>query len=385
MSLAPLDADSTTSPTNALDVRAVGDAPLAHSPANMAVATLQAKLAYADVLARCSLLPKHLVQASNNAPLPLDVVRANVVLVLEYGSLLGVHPVTALTEIQVIEGKPGMSGKLMRTQLRKAGHKLRIWENSHQRADISIRLADDPESEKVHFEFTIQDAQTAKLCTINPDGKTVQSRSHSGKVKPWEAYTDSMLFERAVAKAIRALCPEILTGVDYTIDELQDMTADTAPIDPASTASTVEPEPVWPVDYADDTDISGNPKGAVFDCCGKDKAKARQVWDSHFAKTPPRTLGDIRQALAAQAAPTMDEAQRQALMDAVYAMPEEAAEELEDRIFALAKQRIAWEDYFLAPEANAETLATWVAELATQYAGTVDGPAGWEDEDGSPY
>lgn len=299
---------ATSLPSDALDILEPGTAPVPAIPQVLAappqdevataVASLGAKMRYAEMIVRSSLVPKSLTHGSgrNPEPLPIEQAVANVMVVMEYGQLLNLHPMVALSEINVMDGKPGCSGKLMRAKLREAGHKLRIHENSRQRADISIRLTDDPESEKTHFTFDLNDAVRAGLCELGMDGEArSRARWDANKVLVWEAYTDAMLFERAMAKAIRALCPEVMMGVSYTIEELESMTRDVEP-PPALR------EPVWPHDYANDTKLrdTRTAKGALLDLCGGDKTKAAKAWEEGEFDTRPAhllVLGHLRHFL----------------------------------------------------------------------------------------
>lgn len=143
----------------------------------------------------------------------------DVALVLLYGRDLRLAPTVALNRISVVEGRPTLDAALMLTLARRAGH--RIWpspENDRTKATANIRLRDDPD--QVHsFTFTIEDAAAAGLCKIK-DGGRVEARSSSGKVLPWEAYTQFMVWARAVSAIIRMTCPEVTMGVAYIPDEL---------------------------------------------------------------------------------------------------------------------------------------------------------------------
>lgn len=306
----PVDLDTApAAPTLAIDVAEVGQplpvathatAPTANvlaPPADevaTAVASLGAKMRYAEVIVRSSLVPKsltHTGRGRNAVALPIEQAVANVVVVMEYGQLLNLHPMIAMAEINVLDGKPGCSGKLMRAKLNEAGHELVIHENSRQRAEVSIRLVGRPGSENARFSFDLDDALKAELIDRVEDGKAI-ARSDYGKVLPWEAYTDTMLFERAMAKAVRALCPEVTMGISYTIEELESMTRDVeAPVK----------DPVWPHDYGNATNLRdvATAKTALLDLCGGDKAKAVEVWGEHFDHLPVQglVLGHLRAAL----------------------------------------------------------------------------------------
>lgn len=217
-------------PSTALDVVEAGAPPvtvpseLAHPPVpyQTAVANLAAKLAYAEQVALSGLVPDSLI-VRDKGLVDLERTRANVFLVMEWGQVLDLHPVAALQEVHVVKGKVGCSAKLMRAQVRRAGHDFRILENTPQRATVQVVLVDSRSS--VPFSFSVEDAARAKLCSIAQDG-TVRARTQGGDVKPWEAHTATMLLERATSAAVRGTCPEVLLGAAYTPEELDSMVQD---------------------------------------------------------------------------------------------------------------------------------------------------------------
>src|SRR6185312_8155676 len=78
-------------------------------------ASLPAKVEYARFLAESGLLP----QEYRKNP-------ANVLYAVEYGDMIGIPPMAAITGIHVIEGKPTASAGLISGLVRKAGHQLRV-------------------------------------------------------------------------------------------------------------------------------------------------------------------------------------------------------------------------------------------------------------------
>lgn len=260
-------------------------APAPVDPVATAVAGLQAKLTYSRQVAMSGLVPKALRTGSNGAPLPAEQVAANVFIVMEYGQLLGLHPMTAMSEVHVLDGKPGCSAKVMRAQALKAGHDVQILEHTNERATVHIKRADGKSS--TPFTFTLEDAVKAELCTITPEGN-VRARSKYGAIKPWEAYTATMLLERATANAVRATCPEVLMGVSYTIEELEAMDdADQRERVP----STSTPDPATPVTKA-------WAMAQVLEAVGGDKDAARAAWANLFPDEPETfTHGAVMAAL----------------------------------------------------------------------------------------
>ena len=157
-------------------------------PASMA---LGAKMKYAEMLAQSGLLPT----AYRKQP-------ANVLYAVEYGQMLGLQPMAAITGIHIIEGKPSASAGLISALVRRAGHKLRVTGDAKS-ATCTIVRADDPEYQFT-VSFTIADAAIAGLT-----GKDV-----------WKKYAASMLKARAISQCARDACEEALFGLHYTPEEL---------------------------------------------------------------------------------------------------------------------------------------------------------------------
>ena len=154
-------------------------------------AVLTAKMAYANQLASSGLLPA----AYRKNP-------ANVLWATEYGDMLGIAPMAAITGVHVIDGKPTASAGLISALVRRAGHKLRVRGDSKS-ATCEIVRSDDPDF-TFAVTFTIEDAKNAGLT-----GKDV-----------WKKYGASMLKSRAITQCARDACEEALFGLHYTAEEL---------------------------------------------------------------------------------------------------------------------------------------------------------------------
>lgn len=153
--------------------------------------TLQGKIAYARELANSGLLPA----SYRKQP-------ANILYAVEYGEMLGLSPMAAITGIHVIEGKPTASAGLISALVRRAGHKLRVT-GDDSKALAEIIRADDPDF-TFRSEWTMGRAQQAGL---------------TGK-KVWKQYPAAMLKARAISEVARDACEEALSGVHYTPEEL---------------------------------------------------------------------------------------------------------------------------------------------------------------------
>lgn len=153
--------------------------------------TIQSQMAMAKALASSNLVPRDF----RGQP-------ANILLAINLGASLGIEPAVALTEIQVIDGKPTLSAHLQAALVRRAGHRLRIEQKKNQATAILIR-SDDPEHEH-RATWTMARAEQAGLA-----GKGA-----------WRQYPESMLVNRAITEVVRFAAPDVLIGVAYDPEEL---------------------------------------------------------------------------------------------------------------------------------------------------------------------
>jgi hypothetical protein len=173
---------TTTDPGGMLPVVGTGD-------------DLATRMRYAEALAGARLLPG-----------PYRRSPADVLLAVEYAAALGLAPVTALTSIHVVDGRPTMSAELMRALVARAGHVFRIVESTADRCVVEVARRESPD-ERTRFAWTLDDAHRAGL---------LPARDSSG----WVRYPASMLLARATSAACRAVFADVLAGVSYTPDEL---------------------------------------------------------------------------------------------------------------------------------------------------------------------
>lgn len=189
---------------------------------------LDAKVEYCKLLADSGLLP----DAYRRQP-------ANVLYAVEYGEVLGIPAMAAITGIHIIKGKPSASAGLVGALVRKAGHKLRVKGNDTSARAVIVR-ADDPDFEFVS-DWTLDRAVTAKLCTLK-DGRPY-ARDSKGEPTSWEKYPAAMLKHRAVTEVARDACEEVLFGLHYTPEELgAEVDAEGAPVITVQQESAFAPQ-----------------------------------------------------------------------------------------------------------------------------------------------
>jgi hypothetical protein len=159
-------------------------------------AAIPAKLQYARALAESGLLPA----SYRRNP-------ANVLWAVEFGDMLGLSPMAAMTGVHVIEGKPTASAGLISALVRQAGHKLRV-DGDNKSATCVITRSDDPKPFSVTW-------------TLKKDGSNPSAEEAKLLSKPvWQQYPASMLKSRAITQCARDACEEVLFGLHYTPEEL---------------------------------------------------------------------------------------------------------------------------------------------------------------------
>lgn len=163
---------------------------------------------------------------------------ANAFVAAETGAALGLEPLQALASIAVINGRATLSSDLMAAVIRRAGHTLRIVENSPESVTATLIRADDKK-----FEFTV---------TWDKD-KAVKAGLW-GQKGPWSQYPTQMLRARAITEVARQGASEALMGMIYSPEDfgatitdtgevLEAEIVDDAPAKPATAASKPASKP----------------------------------------------------------------------------------------------------------------------------------------------
>jgi hypothetical protein len=189
-------------------------------------AGLDEKMRYVQTLASAGdLIPKGLHAGGKPSP-------GKVLLVCETGAMLGIHPMAAISGINVIEGRATISPALMSGLIRKAGHKLRVSttgtvEGGDFTATARLTRADDPDF-TYEVSWTPGRAARAGLCKYEQKGAkwAVNARSKSGSPLPWESYTEALCKARAIGEVAREGAEDCLMGVQYTPEEMGALVTD---------------------------------------------------------------------------------------------------------------------------------------------------------------
>lgn len=131
------------------------------------------------------------------------------------GREIGLGPMTSLQGIHVVDGHPTLSAELMRTLVFAAGHRIAFEETTNVRC-IAVGYRHGVTEPAGRVEWTIEDAKRARL---------------AGKDN-WSNYPRQMLANRATSELCRLVFPDVIAGMGYTDEELEDtdgQPAETAP------------------------------------------------------------------------------------------------------------------------------------------------------------
>lgn len=159
---------------------------------------------------------------------------ANAFVAAETGAALGLEPLQSLASIAVINGRATLSSDLMAAVIRRAGHTLRIVENSPESVTATLIRADDKK-----FEFTV---------TWDKDKAT--KAGLWGQRGPWSQYPTQMLRARAITEVARQGASEALMGMIYSPEDFGATITDTGEVIEAEviddTTAPAKPAPAKP-------------------------------------------------------------------------------------------------------------------------------------------
>ena len=160
---------------------------------------------------------------------------ANAFVAAETGAALGLEPLQALASIAVINGRATLSSDLMAAVIRRAGHTLRIVENSPESVTATLIRADD---KTFKFEVTWDKDKATKAGLWGQRG-------------PWSQYPTQMLRARAITEVARQGASEALMGMIYSPEDFGATITDTGEVleaeivddAPAKPAPAAKPKP----------------------------------------------------------------------------------------------------------------------------------------------
>lgn len=198
--------------------------------------SLQDRITYANTLANAGqLIPRGLHDPATGKP-----SAPKILLVMETGSMLGLHPMASLQSIDVVEGKATLSAKLQKALITAAGHSVVIEKSGTiPGGDYSVTVtATRADNGEVHHS-TWDIARAIRAGSVdsykqNAQGEyEVRARSKNDSPLPWEAYAESMPVWRAISDVAREGFGDVLFGM-YSTEEMRDSRPiDTEPAAPS--------------------------------------------------------------------------------------------------------------------------------------------------------
>lgn len=122
------------------------------------------------------------------------------------GHEVGLPPMAAARSIDVISGTPAMRAVAMRGLLQSAGHTVRVKEQTMTRAIVIGWRRGETEADAQKSIWTIDRA--ARLGLTGKDN--------------WKKQPEAMLVARATAEVCRLVASDVLLGLAYAVEELDD-------------------------------------------------------------------------------------------------------------------------------------------------------------------
>lgn len=156
-----------------------------------------------DILGQAAELAQK-IAPTEFVPTALRNKPAAVVAAILTGHEVGLPPMASLSNIHIIEGKPTLSAQAMRALVLSKGHTLAFEEMTISRVTIVGQRRGEENPTKVTW--TLDDAKRASL-----------------DQKPnWKRYPRAQLIARATGELCRAVFADVIGGIAYTTEELQD-------------------------------------------------------------------------------------------------------------------------------------------------------------------
>lgn len=120
------------------------------------------------------------------------------------GAALGLDPVAALESIYVISGKPALYARSMVALVLARGHE--VWTEEADATSVTVRGRRHGSS---HVEESTWDVARVKAAGLDRN-------------RQYAAHPEAMLYARAAADVCRRIAPDVLAGLSYGVEELQE-------------------------------------------------------------------------------------------------------------------------------------------------------------------
>jgi len=126
------------------------------------------------------------------------------------GAALGLDPVAALEAIYVISGKPALYARSMVALVLARGHE--VWTEEADATKVTVKGRRHGSS---HVEESTWDVARVKAAGLDRN-------------RQYAAHPEAMLYARAAADVCRRIAPDVLAGLSYGVEELQEPAVEAA-------------------------------------------------------------------------------------------------------------------------------------------------------------
>jgi hypothetical protein len=126
------------------------------------------------------------------------------------GHEMGLQPLASLRSIDVISGTPALRANTMRGLVQSRGHSIRLIESSPTKAIVAGHRRGETDAADQMSIWTIERAKSLGL---------------TGKDN-WQKQPQAMLVARATAECCRLVASDVLLGLPYAAEELEDVDAE---------------------------------------------------------------------------------------------------------------------------------------------------------------
>lgn len=191
------------------------------------LASLNGALEYAATLLKSGIAPAHFYQKDQyNKPDYTKGKPEAVVIVLQYGSEIGMSPMQALQQLIPVNNLVALKGDGAKALIQRSG-KLSSWQETEigtQGKDdwgFKIEASRKDTNEKASVSFTVMDARRAGLWI----DENAVNKNEKLKHSPWFKHPRRMLRYRALGFIARDLFSDVLSGI-YTEEEASDIDVD---------------------------------------------------------------------------------------------------------------------------------------------------------------
>ena len=166
-------------------------------------------------LAWTPFVPTSYKKGPNGAWLETREVAANVAAAWLAGEEIGLRPMQALQSLDIIEGKPSLNALAQRALVQSHGHE--VW--------VHERTA-DARGQRTQVSVTVRGRRAGSEHVAESTWSLDRARQ-AGLLdkKNWQRHPEAMCFARASADVCRQIAADVLLGLGYTTEELEDEAA----------------------------------------------------------------------------------------------------------------------------------------------------------------